>query len=243
MASPNPAPNTGPNPPASPPSPPASAVPPTPVVMSSDATFVFACILAGVIVSGLFVGTVVHSVSDKALKQQKTSFVEKEKAIADREKTIAEKEAKLTAIEDSKKTNVEIIDVEENGTIHIKRHETVGPFPVRNFTPCEEGEIPLTVPEPKAAPAEPVKETPQAQAPPKPKVDWPSETIDGTVEKVPPPVKKPATAAVQRRWKFLCRNQWGCEYWEEVPVARPQATPASRDIRHPSRNLNEFQMR
>ncbi len=110
-------------------------------------------------------------------------------------------------------------------------------------------EIPQPVAEPPMAP--------QAQAPAKPKVDWPTETIDGTVEKPQPPKKaRPEPSFTQQQptpkvecWE-LCRDQWGNLHWMEVRVA-PQAqqmryttTPASvRDIRYRAGGGNDFQMR
>ncbi|MEK7114758.1 MAG: hypothetical protein AAB847_00115 [Patescibacteria group bacterium] len=176
----------------------------------------------------------IRGAHDKEMAELRGSVTAKETELAARDAEVAAKEAKLAAIEEAKKGNVEVIDVEEDGTIHIKRHQTIGPLPVQSFGICEEGEIPLITPKPQAV------ETPQARAPAKPEVNWPSETIDGTtMEKFPPPavIKKPQPV-VQKRWKFLGRDQFGCEYWEEVPVARPtQATPASRDIRYRRNNF------
>ncbi len=267
----NPAPTTGPvvppvlTPPAANPpkrarapkgvatTPPTGGSPPVAVKPSSDSfNFVPIIVLAAFLVVAIFVLiglTSMQASHDKEMAEVRSSVTAKEAELAARDAEVAAKEAKLAAIEEAKKKNVEVIDVEEDGTIHIKRHQTIGPLPVQQFGVCEEGEIPLIMPI--------SVEAPQAQAPAKPKADdWPTVTIEGTVEKPQPPAKKsrplpdrsftrqPSTPRVEKCWVFRGRDQFGCEVWEQVPVAHPMSASRmmpARDIRY--RSTNYYQMR
>lgn len=219
-------------------------------------------LLFGIFVVGCAAFLFLRSFDDDRKIAERTAVLSaQEEALNTRAAEVAAKEAKMAAVEEEMKKDFEVIGVKD-GKIHIKRRETIGPFPVRNFAPCEEGEeVPLAVPEPTPA-VEPVVESPQAQAPakpkpsqtwPKPATDWPTTTIDGTVEKVPPPAKKvrpdsshTTHAPVIEYYELRC-DQWGRSHL--IRVAPPatmrqmsaQVIPA-RDIRY--RNLNnEFQMR